>query len=599
MASEIKHRGSDQNGFYEEDAVSLGHQRLSIIDTSSHGLQPMTNEDGTLWLTFNGEIYNFQELRQELLAKGHRFQSRTDSEVIVHAYEQWGTDCLRRFQGMFAFALWDSVQKTLFAARDRLGIKPFYYYFHEGDFVFASEIKAILKAPQVQRKIVPQALYEAVGYEFVPSPHTMFEHILKLEPGHYLILQDRRLVVQRYWDIRFEPIQQKRQWFEEKLVDLLDKTVQSHLISDVPLGVFLSGGIDSTSVLALMRRHVTGSIRTFSIGYSDKTFSEFDYAKRASQRFGTTHTEILMPPITPELIEKAVWHFDEPTTDLSNIPFLVLCQKARERVTVCLSGDGGDELFAGYDRFRASKANRFYGMLPALARHNLIKPLVDRLADRPQKKGAVNILKRFIEGAHLAPEGLHLRWQYFLNQEQTASLFSQDFQQSVDLSPFAPVERYLNSQVFQTPLDQELYVELKTVLLDSVLMKVDKMSMASALEVRVPFLDHKFVEFCASIPSGLKLEGFLAKSIFKSAMKPHISESIAYRKKQGFSFPIKNWLRQELKDYMTDTLKSSRIVRQYFQTEAVDRLMHQHLARTHNHNHILWSLINLDIWDRQ
>ena len=598
MANTLRHRGPDQDGIYTDAQVSLGHQRLSIIDLSDNGRQPMTNEDGSVWVTYNGEIYNFQELRCTLAANGHIFRSRTDTEVIVHAYEEYGPDCVRRFTGMFAFALWDRTNRELLLARDHLGIKPLYYYFNGQKLIFASEIKAILQVPEVEREIHPQALYHYVGYEFVPAPDTMFRHIHKLPPGHYLRYRDGKLAVTQYWDIHFQSEEHPPGYYEEHMRELLADAVRSHLISDVPLGVFLSGGLDSSTLVAFMSRCGVRPIKTFSLGYADRSFSELDYARFVASQFQTEHREIIIDPVTPELIEEAVWHLDEPMTDLSTIPFYLICKQAREYVTVCLSGEGGDEGLVGYDRFKASKAHAYYAHLPEWFRRGIIAPLVKTLPDQSQKKGLLNVLKRFIEGGLLPEEGGHMRWQYFGTPEHEAGLFSQEVLQHIAADPFAPVCHHVARCNSGERLDREIYVDFKLIMPDSILMKVDKMSMAHALEVRVPFLDYRFVEFCATIPGPLKLQGFTTKAIFRSAMRGILPDTIRHRGKQGYSLPLKNWLRHELREYTTEILTSSPLMKEAFNPGYIQRLLREHQAYQANHNHILWALINLAVWHR-
>lgn len=599
MTQTLAHRGPDQYGVYTDAWVSLGHRRLSIIDLREHGRQPMSNEDGTVWVTYNGEIYNFPELRQTLEAKGHVFRSRTDTEVIVHAYEEYGPACVEKFNGKFAFAIWDQNQRELFLARDRLGIKPLYYYWNHAKFVFASEIKAILQAPEVEREVNPQAVYHYVGYEFVPAPDTMFLHVHKLPPGHYLRLKNGQITVQRYWDMTFQTERQTPRDYAEQMREILTESVRKRLISDVPLGVFLSGGLDSSTIVSLMSHCGVEPIKTFSLGYEDETFSELDYARVVAKQFNTEHRELIVEPVTPELIEKAVWQLDEPMTDLSSVPFYLICQRAREHVTVCLSGEGGDESLVGYDRFKASKAHAAYALLPDWIRRGIVAPLVRALPDQPQKKGAINIVKRFIEDGLLPEEGGHMRWQYFGTPEHDASMFAPSFHAQMAMDPFAPIRAHLAHCQSADRLDREIYIDTKFTMPDSVLMKVDKMSMSHALEVRVPFLDHQFVEFCASIPGDLKLKGYTTKAIFRTAMEGILPDRIRGRGKQGYSFPIKNWLRHDLNDYMTDVLTSSPLMKEAFNFDYIQGLMQEHHAYKANYNHILWALINLAVWHRQ
>jgi asparagine synthase (glutamine-hydrolysing) len=608
MGREIAHRGPDQQGFYVDEEVSLAHQRLSILDLSEHGRQPMTNAGCSacsrkLWVVFNGEIYNFKEIRQRLEAKGHTFTSNCDTEVILHAYAEYGADCLAQFNGMFGIALWDLEKKELFLVRDRLGVKPVYYYHKDGKFIFASEIKAILKAPVVSREVNPRAVYDYLGFEFVPAPQTMFRDIYKIPPSHYLIFKNNKIELKRYWDVHFNQNGAGHSLDKKKLtgeiIERLSESVRKRLISDVPLGVFLSGGLDSSSVVALMHRHLKDPVKTFALGYEDPTFSELSYAKQIADQFKTEHTELIIEPITVSLFEKAVWHLDEPMTDLSTIPFMLICKKAKEKVTVCLSGEGGDEVFVGYDRFKASKFDhQFIQKLPGVLRKHFLNALIQKLPDQSQKKGLFNVLRRFMDGSNLPKEGQHMRWQYFLDPSKNDRLFTPEVLATASEGPFDLIRKSLTLCESKNRLDQEIYIDLRYTMPDSVLMKVDKMSMASALEVRVPFLDFEFVQFSAGIPSDWKLEGFQTKAIFRKALEGLLPHNICYRGKQGYSFPIKNWLRQELKDYMIELLNESPVVRQYLKMDYVNVLIQQHLAKTHNHNHILWALMNLALWHK-
>jgi asparagine synthase (glutamine-hydrolysing) len=602
MTTELAHRGPDRHGYYTDGHVSLGHRRLSIIDLSENGRQPMGNEDGTVQIVFNGEIYNFQEVREELLQKGHRFHSNSDTEVIVHGYEEWGLDAVHKLRGMFAFALWDSRKRWLWLVRDRIGIKPLYYYQQDDKLVFASEIKAIVKDPAVPRELHRQALYDYLGFEFVPAPETMFRNIFKIPAGHYLLWKDSRAELTRYWDLTFKPAdltgKTPDDWAQEVQAEL-GRCVKSHLISDVPLGVFLSGGLDSSALVALMRKHIPGRLRTFTIGYPDKTFSELDYAKIVSDHLGTEHHVLMIEGITEADIEKSLWHFDEPMTDLSSIPLMFVCRKARELITVCLSGEGGDEVFAGYDRFKASKFNRYYSWLPRPIRQPLISSLVKQLPDQAQKKGAFNVIKRFIEGSCLPPEGEQLRWQYFLNDSLAAGLFKPEFKAAVTMDPFKCLREYAGRCDAQDDVNRELYLDTRFMMSDSVLMKVDKMSMVSSLEVRVPLLDHKFVELNAGLPGNWKLKGFETKHLFRKALHGLLPERIIYRGKQGYSLPVKNLLRDQLRGYMVDLLNSSAVIRENMNLPYVNQLIQEHLDQKHNHNHVLWGLMNTAIWHRK
>jgi asparagine synthase (glutamine-hydrolysing) len=596
MTQKLAHRGPDQYGIYTDEFVSLGHRRLSILDLSEHGRQPMSNKENSIWITYNGEVYNFQQLRRTLEGKGYHFHSGTDTEVIVYAYQEYGAACVEMFNGMFAFAIWDKHKQELFLARDRLGIKPLYYYLHNGQFIFASEIKAILEAAEVKREINPQALYNYVGYEFVPAPDTIFRHIHKLPPGHHLHYRNGQVEIAQYWNLQFATEVKSTAYYEEKMRYLLEDAVRQRLISDVPLGVFLSGGLDSSTLVAMMSRCGVEPIQTFALGYDDPSFSELDYAQTIAKEFNTQHQVLMIDPITPELLETAVWHLDEPMTDLSTIPFYLICKKAREYVTVCLSGEGGDEVLVGYDRFKASKAHSYYSIIPEPIRRHLIASLVNALPDQPQKKGAINLLKRFIQGGLLPEEGEHIRWQYFGIPERDQELFSKEILTEINRNPFASIRQQIAGCNSNKRLDREIYIDLRFSMPDSPLMKVDKMSMAHGLEVRVPFLDYRFVEFCATIPSELKLKGFTTKAIFRSAMKDILPDKIRNRGKQGYSLPIKNWLRQELREYTIELLTSSSLIKEAFNLNFIEKLIREHLEYRANHNHILWALINLALW---
>jgi asparagine synthase (glutamine-hydrolysing) len=594
MKARLVHRGPDDHGTYVAQGISLGHRRLSIVDLSEAGRQPLCNEDGTVWITFNGEIYNHLELRSRLEAKGHVFRSRTDSEAIVHAYEEYGLDFVKHLTGMFALAIWDAPRRRLVLARDRLGLKPLYYALDRGRLRFASEIKALLADPTVPRTLNRQGLLDLLGYEFVPAPATLFEGIQKLLPGCLLTLDaDGQARVTRYWSLEPKEVEPS----EEALAALLEGACAEHTMSDVPLGAFLSGGIDSSTVVSFLSRSLPGGLQTFALGYREASFSEFEYARAVAEHFHTRHTELLVQPVDAAAIERSVWHLDEPTTDPSNLPFMLICAEARRYVKVCLSGDGGDELLMGYDRFRASKANSWLERLPLPQRQRLYRAAVACLPDNERKKGASNILKRFLQGALLSADGEHIRWQYFSDPAQTAAILEPEFLRDLDADPFAPVKRWSSQAPRERGL-REQYVELNTVLPDSVLMKVDKMSMACGLEVRPPFLDHRVVEFCYSLPTSAKLRGLTTKWLLKSAMRERLPPGIAMRAKQGFSIPMKNWIRGELATLTRDEVFSSPLIGEHFRRQALERLWHEHQTRRHNHSHLFWTLLNLALWER-
>lgn len=598
MVSKINHRGPDANGVKVSSNFSIGNARLSIIDLSKNGNQPMCNKNGKLWIVHNGEVYNFLDIRKELIDRGYEFNSRTDSEVILKSYEEWGPECLAKFNGMFAFAIWDEEKQELFLARDRIGIKPLYYYMKDGKFIFASEIKSILEVPCVKKEINLQSMYYYLGYEFVPAPHTMFENIYKLRQGHYAIYKNNSITLHQYWELNFKNEITDESEAIESIYNALEKSVKRRLISDVPLGVFLSGGLDSSTVTGFVSKLYPDRVRTFSIGYRDKTFSELPYAKTVSDHFGTEHNVLMIDPVSPEDIEKSLYHLDEPMTDLSTIPFYMICCKAREKVKVCLSGEGGDEVFLGYDRTKAEKINQYYRIIPSCIRRKVIAPLIFKLPDQPQKKGAINFLKRFIEGSLYPEDAGAMRWQYFLNPSIAQNIFGDKVKDKISYTPFDPIYYFAEKCNSKLKIDKDIFVDTKLTMADSVLMKVDKMSMATSLEVRVPFLDHEVLELAASIPASLKFKNLTTKYILRKTLKKYdfLPESIIYRGKQGYSLPVKNWLRTDLKDYMVDLFKTSPVIKENINQEYLTLLVNEHVSMKHNHNHILWALLNLSLW---
>ena len=599
MCRSLAHRGPDASGVHVGQAATLGHARLSIIDLSERGRQPMHNEDGRVHIVVNGEIYNHQDLRRELIAKGHVFRSNSDSEAVLHGYEEWGPAVIERLYGMFCFAVLDERQQRVMLGRDRLGIKPLYYHHAGKSLIFANEIKAILEWPQFQRRVDPQALYEYLGWEFTPAPRTLFAGVNKLRQGHYAIfdLNTGQLDERRYWDLKFEPGFSRPEEAVEELRRLIRLAVQRRLMSDVPLGVFLSGGLDSTTVTAMMRELGVDPLHTFAIAYPDKSFSELEYANAMAAHYHTDHEVLMIEGLTMDDLETAVYHLDEPMTDLSAIPLMLICRKAREKVIVVLSGEGGDEVFCGYDRFKAAKAAAWLEKVPGIA--PLMGALAARLPDQPQKKGLINIFKRYADGLNLPAEGLHLRWQYFLAPGQAEALFNQQVRRAIDIDAFAPLRTILQNCNSRQGLDRQVYADLKLVMADSVLMKVDKMSMSTSLEVRVPFLDHELVEFSGRLPGWFKLKGFTTKYILRQAIRGLVPDQVVDRGKQGYSLPVKNLLRGQLRPVMEDLLTVSPLVRDFLEPRQVRLMMDQHLAGSHNHNHVLWALINAALWHRR
>lgn len=598
MNDAIFHRGPDEEGFYHHEQIGMAMRRLSIIDLSS-GQQPISNEDGTLWIVFNGEIYNYLELRAELERRGHRFKTRSDTEAIVHAYEEYGVECPSKLNGMFGFAIWDTRRRSLFLSRDRLGKKPLYYYAGRDRFIFASEMKSILQAQGVPRQISPEALDLYLTYEYVPAPHTILADLKKLPAGHSLLIKaDGKTELRRYWDLHFRENGYHSAELQQGLVELLQDAVKIRLMSEVPLGAFLSGGIDSSCIVALMARAMDQPVKTFSIGFEEGSYNELHYAREIARHYRTDHKEFILRPNALELTEKLVRHLDEPLGDFSIFPTYLVSKMAREHVTVVLSGDGGDELFAGYDAYRADRMYRAYRRLPAFVRHGLVSPAAKLLPPTEKKKGACNKIKRFVEGTQYPEDLQHVRWMIFLAAQEKRLLYGEALR-AVDMQHGAHdfMRHHFQHADSQDEINRQLYVDIKTYLCDDIMVKVDRMSMAASLEARAPFLDYRVVEYAATIPSALKLRGKQTKWILKQAMAELLPPQIIKRGKEGFSIPIKNWLKQELRPLMLDVLSPARLKRDgFFDAAYVRRLVDEHLRGVENHSHRLWALTVFGIW---
>ena len=599
MAEAIVHRGPDDDGFYADGPVSLGMRRLSIIDLST-GRQPIHNEDRTVWVVYNGEIFNFPALRPELEARGHVFYTQADTEVIVHLYEEYGQDFVHKLNGMFAVALWDARARRLVLARDRLGIKPLHYAWSGDKLYFASEIKSLLKAG-VPRDIDLRSLSRFFTFEYIPAPDSIFAGIKKLLPGHLMTVQDGRSEIRRYWDVRYAETKMKARPeadYAEEIAARLRESVRMRLLSDVPLGVFLSGGIDSSSVTALMSETAGGRIRTFSIGFQEKTFDELEYARMVAERFGTEHTEFVVEPahaagLVPTLME----YLDEPLADASIIPTYIISKMARRHVIVALAGDGGDELFGGYDTYKAYKVARWYRRVPGFLRRGIVGPLVRKLPASEKRLSFEFKSKKFIAGAEYPPEIANTLWWGAYTPALKDKLFSPAFRAETDVDPFAPIAFHRPYTNAADGLDRLAYLDLKLYLQDDLLVKVDRMSMANSLEIRVPFLDYTFVEFAATIPSRLKLKGWTSKYILKKAMAPRLPAEILKKKKIGFDIPLGPWMQNELRAFILDTLAPERLRRHgYFNEAFIRAILDEHMAGTHNHRQLLWPLVIFQFW---
>jgi asparagine synthase (glutamine-hydrolysing) len=599
MGQVLRHRGPDEEGHWADDEAGLGVRRLSIIDLAT-GQQPVTNEDGTIWLVSNGEVYNYRDLRAELAKNGHVFVSQGDTEVILHAYEEYGSRCVDHMNGMFAFAAWDRARRRLFIARDRLGIKPLYYWFHRGQLVFGSELKAVIANPDVPRQLDLVALDQFLTLEYIPSPRTIFQNINKLPPGHQLILQDGALTVEPYWDVCPRELPEDEVAQVEVLTDLIRDAVRLRLVSDVPLGALLSGGIDSSTVVAFMSELSTLPVQTFSIGFDDRTYDELPYARTVAARFGTKHCEEVLQPNLAPLAERLVQHLDEPFGDFSVFPTYLVSVLARQSVKVVLSGDGGDEVFGGYETYVAQGIDRYYRRLPYWLRHKTLPMVMDRVPPQAAKKGVINKAKRFVEGGALPAPLQHTRWMIFMSDADKARLYQPDLHASLNGSgPSALLESYFRRAEQWDALAQQQYVDIKTYLVDDILTKVDRMSMAASIEARVPLLDHRIVEFALSLPPHSKLRRGRTKLILRRAMAGRLPDAVLNRPKQGFSIPLKHWLRGPLRPLMTDLLASDCVRRRgYFEPQTVNGWLSEHLEGRANHSHRLWALMVFELWHR-
>jgi len=598
MTRTLHHRGPDDEGIYVAGNVGLGNARLAIIDLTPSGHQPMTNEDKSIWLTFNGEIYNFPQLRERLEKRRHCFSSKGDTETILHLYEDYGLDCVQHLRGMFAFALWDGRKKRLFLARDRVGKKPLYYFHGQNTFVFASEIKAILEHPQVPRRVNLKAIPLYLTYGYVPAPGSIFEGIHKLPPGHVLILEDGRIEIREYWDLSYpqgQGVVKLEGEYIGGLLSLLREAVAIRLISDVPLGAFLSGGIDSTAVVALMSELMGHPVKTFAIGFAgEPSFDELKYARLAAERYGTDHHEFVVEPKAIELLPKLVWHYDEPFSDSSAIPTYLVSKLTREHVTVALNGDGGDELFAGYERFAAARLAEAYRKTPQFVQRSLAR-LLRALPESTSYRGFVRRARRFVESAPLPLLERYLGWVAIFSDDLRESLLAEGQEINVR-EHFA---NHLSRAENLDPINQLLYLNTKTYLPEDLLIKADRMSMANSLEARSPFLDQDLIQFAAEIPASLKLNGLTTKYILKKALRGLVPQEIIDRPKHGFGVPVGEWFRTDLKDYVRETLLSPEALRRgYFREEALRWLIQQHQEGKRDLGHQLWALLTFELWHR-
>ena len=601
MTEILRHRGPDDQGYYEDAWVSLGHRRLSIVDLAT-GRQPMCNEDGRLWIVYNGEIFNHAELRPELERAGHTYRTRSDTETILHAFEEYGPECVQRFRGMFAFALWDQDRRSLFCARDRLGIKPFYYYWDGRRFAFASEIKALLEHPALTPALEDSLLAEYLAFGYLSEERTLFAGIRKLMPGHYLLLQCQpeppQLEVRQYWEIPRTAAPERRDersWIQE-FRQRLEETVRMRLMSDVPLGMFLSGGVDSSAIAALMKRMVTSPVKTFSVGYQEAEFSELSYARQVAQFIGSEHHEVVVGMEEFfQALPRLIWHEDEPITWPSSVPLYFVSGLAAQHVKVVLTGEGSDELFGGYARYRFYLLNRRW-MAPY------------RAVPRPARAW----IRSVIAGSGLLSGSLRRKLKHtFLGcDEDLESLYLDNFycalseaeqlrrlrQPALASAPYSSFLRYWQEGAGLTTLGRMLYADQKTYLVE-LLMKQDQMSMATSLESRVPLLDHHFVEFAARLPDHLKLRGATGKWIVKKAVEDLLPRDILYRRKMGFPTPLRQWLREPRAAPLLEHLRAPNgLLAAYLDLPALEALLERHRSGLEDATDRIWRLLTLQLW---
>ncbi len=598
MCQVIRHRGPDEQGMIVCGRVALGMRRLSIIDLKT-GQQPIYTEDRNLAIVFNGEIYNFQELKKELESLGHRFRTNSDTETIVHAYEEFGVGCLKKLRGMFAFAIWNFRDESLFIARDRVGKKPLFYQVAEGgDFVFGSELKTLLTYGKVSKQIDLSALDSYLTFGYVPEEFCIFKGVSKLEPGHFLMFRDGKVSTESYWDFEYPPSHDARTEPEyvQGLRDKIEDAVRVRLISEVPLGAFLSGGVDSSTVVAMMSKFSGTPVKTFSIGFNEDSFDELKYARIAAKHFGTEHHEFIFTPEMVELAEDLVNFFDEPFSDASSLPTFMVSKMARDFVTVILSGDGGDEVFAGYTRYATHRKRNALARLPKSIRSGIIRPVSEMLPHHAIGKNYLfnishDTIDRYVDSVSQ------------FNMLQRRSLYSSDFQTQLNGS-FGSGEK-LFRDIAESPdgcgiTDRMLYLDSKTYLPGDILTKVDRMSMANSLEARAPFLDHELIEYAVNIPAELKLKSMTTKYVLKKAMEGIVPNEILYREKQGFGVPIEEWINKQLRSQIYETLLEKRTIeRGYFKRSYIETLLSEHSRRRRDHSHSLWVLFMLELWHRR
>ena len=601
MARAITHRGPDGQGFFLRHRAGLAHCRLAIIDLATGG-QPMANEDGSLWIVFNGEIYNHLELRRELKAKGHVFATTSDTEAILHAFEEFGPACVDRLRGMFAFAIWDEREQALFAARDRLGKKPFFYAEHEGHLLFASEPAALLKYPGLSREPDIEALGLYLSLQYVPDPMSAFRAVRKLPPAHWLAWKKGKLAISRYWNLDFEPkLEAPEQELQAELRTRLTEAVRIRLMSEVPLGAHLSGGIDSSIITALMAGLMDAPVKTFSIGFAEEAFSELSKARAVASRYGTDHSEFLVEyGHVPDTLAEVVAHAGEPFADPSALPSFFLARQTRTKVTVALNGDGGDELFAGYQRYWLDPLAAYYAALPRLITRKLVPALLEAFPepkDRPIEANWVAGLKRLAQVAAVSPKASIVRWGSFFTPRDAGDLWRPELRPRTDAEDF--LARRFDSARASSFLDRTLATDLSAYLPGDLLVKADRMAMAHGLEGRSPLLDHTLAQWAARLPAGYKVRGRTGKYLLRRAFADLLPPEVTAQGKQGFGIPVGKWLREGLSGWCRDLLLGGEAARRLFKPEALARLLDDHAKGRVDYGKRLWALAALELWIRR
>jgi asparagine synthase (glutamine-hydrolysing) len=602
MNRAIRHRGPDEDGFYVHENVGLAMRRLSIIDLAG-GQQPIHNSSKTAWIVFNGEIYNYQELRDNLEKRGHKFYTKSDTEVVVHLYDRYGADCVKHLRGMFALAIWDEREKSLFLARDRVGKKPVLYSHQpNGSLIFGSEFQALLQHPDIDREVDTEAIHQYLTFSCVPAPLTAFRQIRKLEPGHWLRWKNGEIKTERYWTPDFSnKIKISEEDAVEETLRILREATKMRLISEVPLGAFLSGGVDSSTVVALMAEASASPVKTFSIGFEEQDFSELKYARRVAEHIGAEHHEFIVKPDAVEVLPTLVEHYGEPFADSSAIPTYYVSKETRKHVTVALNGDGGDETFAGYERYFAMQYAEKYKKIPAVLRKSVIEPAAAMLPTSNSQYSRVKSAKNFLSVSSMPKSNLYLRWMSAINEDLKTELYSENFKQkTVSDSPADVLKNWFAKANGAGAVDAMLLTDTMTYLPNDLLVKVDIASMANSLEARSPFLDHKVIEFAASLPEKIKVRGTETKYLLKKAASRVVPREVLYRRKMGFGIPVGYWLRHEMKNFMFEVLLSEKsFKRGLFKPEIVQRLVSEHVAEKQNHTYPLWTLLMLELWFRQ